>query len=243
VNSLITLAEIRARRGDGSPWDLLDEAATAANGSGEPQFVVPARLARAEAYWLAGQAGEARAEAELAAAATADALSWDRGAVACWLRRTGAGMAVPGELAEPYQVQLDGHPEKAAQIWADLGCRYEAALTLYDATEERLLRRALETFAELGATAAVRVVRQKMRGLGIKSIPAGPRSATRADPLGLTRREHEVFALVGEGLTNAEIAARLFISVKTVDHHVSAVLAKLGAPTRAAAVTRLRSPA
>jgi DNA-binding CsgD family transcriptional regulator/tetratricopeptide (TPR) repeat protein len=244
VNSLITLATIRARRGDDSPWDLLDEAATAADGSGEPQFVVPARLARAEAYWLAGQAGPARAEAELAAAATtADALSWDRGAVACWLRRTGAGVAVPGELAEPYQVQLDGHLEKAAQIWADLGCRYEAALTLYDATEERLLRRALETFSELGATAAVRVVRQKMRGLGIKSVPAGPRSATRADLFGLTRREHEVFALVGEGLTNAEIAARLFISVKTVDHHVSAVLAKLGAPTRAAAVTRLRSPA
>jgi len=244
VNSLITLATVRARRGDDSPWDLLDEAATAADGTGEPQFIIPARLARAEAYWLAGQTGPARTEAELAAAATtADALSWDRGAVTCWLRRTGADVAVPGELADPYQVQLDGHLEKAAQIWADLGCPYEVALTLYDATEERLLRRALETFAELGAAAAVRVVRQKMRRLGIKSVPAGPRSATRADPLGLTRREHEVLTLVGEGFTNAEIAARLFISVKTVDHHVSAVLAKLGAPTRAAAVTRLRSPA
>jgi ATP/maltotriose-dependent transcriptional regulator MalT len=243
VNSLITLAKIRARRGDGNPWDHLDEATAAADGSGEPQFIIPARLTRAEAYWLAGQAGPARAEAELAAAVTADALSWDRGAVACWLRRTGSVVAVPGELAEPYQVQLDGHLEKAAQLWADLGCPYEAALTLSDAVEERLLRRALETFAELGATAAVRVVRQKMRRLGIKSVPAGPRSATRADPLGLTRREHEVLTLVADGLTNAEIAARLFLSVKTVDHHVSAVLTKLGAPTRAAAVTRLRSPA
>ena len=74
-----------------------------------------------------------------------------------------------------------------------------------------------------------------MRALGIRSIPAGPRTATRADPAGLTRREHEVLELICAGHTNAEIAAKLFISAKTVDHHVSAVLAKLGTPTREAA--------
>lgn len=172
----------------------------------------------------------------------ADAIPWDRGAVACWLRRCGAFHTPHGELAEPHQCHLDGHLEKAAQLLTDQGCRYEAALTLHDTSDERLLRHALAIFAELGATATVRVTQQKMRGLGIKSIPAGPRSATRADPLGLTRREHEVLMMVGEGLTNAEIAARLFLSVKTVDHHVSAVLAKLGAPTRAAAATHLRLP-
>jgi DNA-binding CsgD family transcriptional regulator len=77
-----------------------------------------------------------------------------------------------------------------------------------------------------------------MRLLGIHSVPAGPRTATRAHPLGLTRREHEVLDLICAGLTNAEIAARLFISAKTVDHHVSAVLAKLGAPTRGAAASQ-----
>jgi DNA-binding CsgD family transcriptional regulator len=77
-----------------------------------------------------------------------------------------------------------------------------------------------------------------LRWLAIRSIPAGPRTATREHPLGLTRREHEVLDLICAGHTNAEIAGKLFISVKTVDHHVSAVLAKLDAPTRRAAATR-----
>ena len=235
LNALLVLGTIRARRGDDGAWECLDEAAAGADGTGEPQWIIPARLARAEAYWLAGEPELARREAELACDAAADAIAWDRGAVACWLHRCGSAGTPPGELAEPYQRQLDGFPEKAAQLWTDLGCPYEAALALYDTDQERPLRQALALFTELGAVAAVRVTRRKMRRLGIRSIPAGPRSATRADPLGLTRREHEVLAMICDGLTNAEIAARLFLSVKTVDHHVSAVLAKLGAPTRAAA--------
>ena len=102
---------------------------------------------------------------------------------------------------------------------------------------EAVLRQALKIFTHLGASAATQLTRQKMRQLGIRSIPAGPRSATRAHPLGLTRREREVLELICAGHTNAEIAAKLFISPKTVDHHVSAVLAKLDAPTREVAAT------
>jgi DNA-binding CsgD family transcriptional regulator len=77
-----------------------------------------------------------------------------------------------------------------------------------------------------------------MRERGVRSIPAGPHAATRAHPLGLTRREHEVLDLIVDGRTNAEIAGQLFISAKTVDHHVSAVLAKLGAPSRGVAASK-----
>jgi DNA-binding NarL/FixJ family response regulator len=139
-------------------------------------------------------------------------------------------------VAEPYRQQLNGHWEKAAQLWTDLDCPYEAALVRLDAAEEGALREALSTFTEIGASAVARLTRQRLRALGARSIPAGPRSATRGDPLGLTRRE--VLAEICAGQTNAAIATKLFISAKTVDHHVSAVLAKLGAPNRNAAAAR-----
>jgi DNA-binding NarL/FixJ family response regulator len=104
------------------------------------------------------------------------------------------------------------------------------------------LRRALGIFTELGALAAARLTRQQMRELGIKSVPAGPQIATQADPMGLTRREREVLDLICAGCTNAEIATQLFISARTVDHHVSAVLAKLGAPSRSAAAAQVSGP-
>ena len=146
-----------------------------------------------------------------------------------------------GEVAAPYRRQLDGDWAGAARLWADLGCPYEAGLALLGSADEASLREALQIFIDLGASATVRLTRQKMRRLAIRSIPAGPRPATREHPLGLTRRQHEVLDLIRAGHTNAEIAGKLFISVKTVGHHVSAVLAKLDVPTRRAAATRAAS--
>jgi DNA-binding NarL/FixJ family response regulator len=104
-------------------------------------------------------------------------------------------------------------------------------LTLDYAAEEATLREALRIFHELGATAAARLTRQRMRQAGIRSIPTGPKATTRTNPMLLTRREREVLDLICRGHTNTEIGKRLFISTKTVDHHVSAVLAKLDVRT------------
>lgn len=188
--------------------------------------------------WLEGKPAEARREAELADDASAGCDSWERGAVGAWLRRTGSVRSPLGELAEPYRLQFDGYSERAAQIWTGLGCPYDAAMALLDTAQEAPLREALSIFTGLGAAAAARITRQKMRACGIRSIPAGPRTTTRAHPLGLTHREREVLGLICAGHTNAEIAAQLFISAKTVDHHVSAILAKLDAPTRGAAASQ-----
>lgn len=79
-------------------------------------------------------------------------------------------------------------------------------------------------------------MRRRLQELGLRRIPRGPQPGTRAHPAGLTPRQTDILALLGEGLTNAEIAERLVLSVRTVDHHVSAVLAKLGATSRTEAV-------
>jgi DNA-binding CsgD family transcriptional regulator/tetratricopeptide (TPR) repeat protein len=238
LNPLKLLGLIGARRGEPGAWDRLDQAMSYADGTGEPQQIVPARLARAEAFWLEGRLDEAAREARLADDVSAGTDMWDRGAVAVWLRRAGSDRGPRGTVAEAYQHELDADPPAAARLWQDLGSPYEAALALLASREEEALREALPILADLGAAATVRMARQTMRTLGFRSIPAGPRTATRAHPLGLTRREHEVLDLIVDGRTNAEIARQLFISVKTVDHHVSAVLAKLGVPDRNAAATR-----
>jgi DNA-binding CsgD family transcriptional regulator/tetratricopeptide (TPR) repeat protein len=232
INPLTNLGKVRARQGASGCWECLDEAAAAADGTGEPRQIVPVRLTRAEAHWLGGETAEAIREAELADDVCARCDAWERGAVAAWLRRTGSRRPPRGEVAEPYRLQVAGDWKEAARQWSGLGCPYEAALAMHDATDETALREALRMFIGLGASAAAQRTRQKMRRLGIRSIPAGPRAATRAHPVGLTRREREVLDLICAGHANAEIAAKLFISIKTVDHHVSAVLAKLDAPTR-----------
>ena len=98
---------------------------------------------------------------------------------------------------------MAGEWTEASRQWDSLGCPYEAALALHDAGNEAALRQALKIFTGLGATATAQLTRQRMRALGIRSIPAGPRTATRANPLGLTRREREVLELICAGSARA----------------------------------------
>ena len=71
-----------------------------------------------------------------------------------------------------------------------------------------------------------------MRQHGVLAIPRGRRAQTRANRFGLTRREQEVLDLVADGLTNAEIGAKLFIAEKTVENHMSSILAKMNVESR-----------
>ena len=96
--------------------------------------------------------------------------------------------------------------------------------------------RAVTIMDRLGAVGTADRLRRELRLDGVVSIPQRPTETTRANPGGLTNRQLEVARLLARGLTNSEIATEVFISHKTAEHHVSAVLSKLGLPNRRAVV-------
>lgn len=159
-----------------------------------------------------------------------------KGELASWLWPVGALEQQPTEIAHPYALEISGAWRAAASAWQSLGCPYEHAslLALYGAELE--LREALAIFEGLGATPAAQSLRKRMREDGNRAVPRGLRTSTRSNPLGLTRREAEILALVSQGLRNSAIAKRLFLSTRTVDRHVSTILSKLGVDSRGEAV-------
>jgi len=238
IQPLCYQAKVMARRGQGGYWAHLDEAMHLALGLDEPEWLSFVGVARIEAYWLEGRLDAARAELDRVRDASAGVLVLSRGWIALWTRRL-TGIREPIDL-EPFASQIAGDGAHAVELWDGLGYRYEAALALLDTKDEALLRDSLTRLTDLGAEAAARLVRRTMRDLGIRSIPAGARTATKAHPRGLTAREQEILGLLSQGHSNEEIAASLFISVRTVEHHVSAILGKLGATSRKGAAKEAR---
>ncbi len=227
---------VDARLGRGDEGDHLDEAIRLATASGEGDRALLVFPAAAERLWLADDADGARVALAPAIEALPSADGWTAGTVLTWCRRLGLAVPeAPVPLPQVYARWLAGDFDEAVRLWDEIGCPYEAALAAYDSGTEPGLRAALRRFEALGTDAAAQACRREMRRLGIRSIPVGARAATRAHPLGLTRREQEVLDLICAGHTNAEISEQLYVSSRTVDHHVSAVLAKLGVPSRAVA--------
>jgi DNA-binding CsgD family transcriptional regulator/tetratricopeptide (TPR) repeat protein len=241
--ALIVIGRLQARRGDPCAAETLDDAWQRAVHTGELQRLGPAAAALAEHAWLEG---DLEAVAEVARPAHELAASrgdrWARGELAHWLWRAGAPVQPAADEPEPYARAMAGDWRGAAEAWARLGFPYEEAEALSDAGEEAARLAALERFEALGAARAAAHLRRRLRAAGVKRIPRGPRAASREGPAGLTPREVEVLERISRGATNAEIAKELVISPKTVDHHVSAVLGKLGVGSRreaAAAAERL----
>jgi DNA-binding CsgD family transcriptional regulator len=227
-----TLGRLRARRGDPAPWEPLDEALRLAALSHELGRVGPVGAARAEAAWLEGRFDTCVEETEAAWALARRHGALDLGELAVWRRRAGLVEPTPDGVRDPYATLLAGDWRSAAAAWTELGAPYEAALALADGDDEDALRRALDELQRLGGAPAAAIVARRLRDRGARGLPRGPRPRTRANPANLTPREMEILALVAEGRRNGDIAERLFLSQKTVAHHVSAILRKLDVRTR-----------
>ena len=241
LTALVVLGLVRARRGDPGVWPPLDEAAVIAKESDELQRKAPVAAARLEAAWLAGDPEPEIGPARAALAEAEDVCDvWATGGLAVVLRRVGRPEGRPRTAAGLFGVELAGSVVEAARRWDTMGYPYDAAMALAGSEQEAELLAAHERLTDLGASAAADMVARTLRDLGYR-LPRGPRPATRANPAGLTARELEVLGLVGEGLRNREIAARLIVSTRTVDHHVSSILNKLGVQTRVEAIDVARA--
>lgn len=200
------------------------------------QRVAPVAALRSELAWLARRdeaAGEI-ASAVVELVETADC-PWNRGAVLRWLP-AGARPA-HREVAPPYAAELAGEWQEAAALWEGLGCPFDQALALARSRDADALAQAAGIFEGIKAHAAAARCRADLRALG-RTPPRAPGRVTRGHLEGLTRRESEVAELLAEGCSDSAIAERLFISRRTAEHHVSSILAKVGAGSRRDLIAR-----
>ena len=245
-NARIALARARIRTG--MPEDgVLDELRSMPTSHRDIMRRAPLAVVDAEAFWLGLPRPGAleRLRAAFETALRAQGQRWTLADTALWLTILGEPASIPDEIMKRlrpgHRAHIAGDWREAASAWSAMGCTYEQAIALSMGDAAAQLE-AVALFDGLGAMPAANRLRRRMRALGARAIPRGPIAETRANPAGLTRRQSQVLSLLGEGLNNATIAERLYISAKTTQHHVSAIIAQLGASTRheAAAAARQR---
>jgi len=233
LNALHTVTRLHVRRGEADAETHVRRFTAEAERTGELQRIVVAAAARAEWADIGGRLATERAGLhELYDRLSGTGQSWAIGEVAIWLSRAGESITVTDGAALPFRLELHGDWQAAAAAWEDLGCPYEQADAMVHGGRTDAILAALPILDGLGATAAANRAREMLRLQGVQQIPRGPRHTTRVNPGGLTQRQIDVLGLVAQGLTNAEIADRLVVSVRTVDHHVAAILTKLAVGSR-----------
>lgn len=245
------LAKVKMRAGRADVRSALMEALDQALGTEEKQYIIPMRLALVEYAWLnelpklAGEQIQHLAEIDRSLFNP-----WYEGEYIVWARRTGhdPGISSTRRIPEPFAAELAGQGEHAASLWLETGSPYSAACS-YMATAKRKpasrLAKALKLLMPIGASAAENKARQLASTLGVRGeMPRarrGPYRAARTHPLGLTRREQEVLGRIVAGATNKEIATQFSCSSRTIEHHVSSVLAKLNVRNRIEAMIRVQN--
>ncbi len=236
IEALVVAAKIKMRRGDAGAVPMLLEAMPKAFGMMELEYMIPVMTGLLEYEWINGE----RVIEEKALEQIMDMVGhmgniFKNSEFAYWLLKARNQRAPLKKFYEGYQVPDKKAAGTAAALWEKLGCPYEQALILFEGNEIDK-RKAIGIVHKLGAHTVYEKMKLQMRASGIKSIPRGIRKTTQSNAAFLTERELGVLQLLQEGMQNKEIAARLFISAKTVDHHISSILFKLDVNSRAKAV-------
>jgi DNA-binding CsgD family transcriptional regulator len=237
----LALGLVALRVGDEDAVEHLDRGWSVALSLDEPMRHLPMMLASAELAWMTGSPDAQFSEfvaTRLTDLATAPEARWAVGSLLVWLRRLGIDVSVDIDVPEPYRCHLDGQYVDAAAWWRRAGGPFAEAMALFDSPEPEHQVQGITLLDRLGAAGTADRARRQLRRAGVMSIPKRPTKDTRANPGGLTNRQLEVARLLARGLTNSEIGTEAFISTKTAEHHVSAVLAKLGLPNRRAVQLR-----
>jgi DNA-binding CsgD family transcriptional regulator len=227
------LTRVLIRRGDPDAGAAVGRISDRADAIGQTMDRFAAARLSAEYLWAFRREDEAATDRNLETyrASLPRSPSWSIGEFALWLWLDGHLDRLPDHAPQPLLWLTNGQWQRSAAWFADRGAPFEEAVALSRGDTAARLD-AYRIARDIGAQALAAQIRHDLRSDGVTGIPRGPRKATKQHALGLTSRQTDVLALVADGLTNAEIADRLFISVRTVENHVSAILAKLAVTNR-----------
>jgi DNA-binding CsgD family transcriptional regulator/tetratricopeptide (TPR) repeat protein len=231
------LGNIQSRRGRNEARTAIQHMWSLVQADDGPTVIDPAAAAIAEYLWLSGDDEPELVErlSEILAEGISVGTPWPSGAFAFWMWKLGLLEFAPEGTADFYGWIIAGDYTRAAAFWHDRGIPYEEGLALMHGNDNEQIE-AIRIFEQFGATATANKVRQVLGERGV-TVPRGKAQSTRQHAAGLTARQAEVLDLLAEGLTNAQIADRLFVSLRTAENHVSAVLMKLDVTDREAAVS------
>ena len=230
------VATIKMRRGEPYALQLMLRGAKKAFDTAELQRIVPFLISLLEYEWLTGKVIIKPDDLHTIKSRIEQSIyDIEKNEFAFWLQKARKQDLFLSNVDERFDVSTPKKAENAAAIWEKAGCPYRQALTLFEGSDDDK-RKAILIVHELGATAVYEKMKMEMRKSGIRSIPRGMRKSTQSNPALLTTRELDVLYLLKEGMQNKEIAAKLYISGKTVDHHISSILFKLDVNSRTKAV-------
>ena len=236
IEALVVVATIKMRRGENDLLPLLIEAKEKAFQTMEPQRILPVLTAFLEYEWITGTSFIKQEDIDHAIPMLPNGGNmYLKNKFCLWLVKARKQKISLPDFLDGHQLDDKATATKSSALWKKLNCPYEQALTLFEG-DDNDKRAAIEIVHKLGADAIYEKMKFEMRASGIKSIPRGIRKSTKSNPAHLTDRELDVIQLLKDGMQNKEIANRLFISPKTVHHHVSSIFFKLEVNSRAKAV-------